>query len=166
MTAFDYVVLAVMAVSLVAGMWRGLVSEVLALVAWVAAFLAASQVAPAFAPELARWTDMLRDPGLAGVVAFVAVFVVVIFAFALLRTVMRGLLRVAGMGAADRALGGLFGLARGALVVLFAVGLGGLTAFPQQDWWRRALLAGPLETTVVAMKPWLPQSVAGRIRYR
>ncbi|MBI4756117.1 MAG: CvpA family protein [Betaproteobacteria bacterium] len=166
MTAFDYSVLAVMGVSLVAGMWRGLVSEVLALVGWVAAFLVARRAAPAFAPELALWTDTLRDPGVAGVVAFVAVFVVVVFAFALLRTVLRGLLRVAGMGAADRALGGIFGLARGALIVLFAVALGGLTAFPQQHWWRTALLAGPLETTVVAMKPWLPQSVAGRIRYR
>jgi membrane protein required for colicin V production len=37
---------------------------------------------------------------------------------------------------------------------------------PQQAWWRQAWLAPPLETAVLASKPWLPAAVAKRIRYR
>jgi membrane protein required for colicin V production len=33
-------------------------------------------------------------------------------------------------------------------------------------WWREAMLAHPLETAVIAAKPWLPAEVAKRIRYR
>ena len=41
MTVFDYVFLAVLGLSAAIGMWRGLVSEVMAVLAWVAALFAA-----------------------------------------------------------------------------------------------------------------------------
>ncbi|MCF8177256.1 MAG: CvpA family protein, partial [Sulfuritalea sp.] len=41
MTAFDYAVLTVIAASVLLGLWRGVVSEILALAAWVVAFLVA-----------------------------------------------------------------------------------------------------------------------------
>ena len=50
MTAFDYAVLAVLGLSLLLGVWRGLASEVLALAAWIVAFLAGKMLAPEMAP--------------------------------------------------------------------------------------------------------------------
>ena len=41
MTAFDYGVLGVMACSALLGLWRGIIGEIIALLAWVAAFFAA-----------------------------------------------------------------------------------------------------------------------------
>jgi hypothetical protein len=41
MTVFDYLVLAIVVISLLLGMWRGVVGEIIALVAWVLAFFAA-----------------------------------------------------------------------------------------------------------------------------
>ena len=41
MAVFDYVVLGIVALSLVLGLWRGVVSEMMALAAWVLAFMAA-----------------------------------------------------------------------------------------------------------------------------
>lgn len=41
MTVFDYLVLAIVAASLLLGMWRGVVGEIIALIAWVLAFFAA-----------------------------------------------------------------------------------------------------------------------------
>ena len=71
-----------------------------------------------------------------------------------------------GVGLWDRLLGAMFGIARGALVVLVAVLVGGMTDLPKAPWWREAVLAPPLETVVIAMKAWLPADVAKRIRYR
>ena len=41
MTAFDYIVLAIVAASVILGVWRGVVGEIIALVAWILAFFAA-----------------------------------------------------------------------------------------------------------------------------
>jgi membrane protein required for colicin V production len=71
-----------------------------------------------------------------------------------------------GLGLLDRLLGGAFGVVRGALVVLFVVMLAGLTPLPAAEWWCAAVLAPPLETAVIAAKPWLPQEFAKRIKYR
>jgi membrane protein required for colicin V production len=41
-----------------------------------------------------------------------------------------------------------------------------MTPLPKADWWRNAMLAQPLETAVIAAKPWLPPEAAKRIRFR
>ena len=163
MTVFDYAVLGVMAASLLLGLWRGLVSEVLALLAWVAAFFAARAVAPGLAPLFGRFT---HEAALQYVTAFAAVFVAVLLVVAIARVLAAKLLRAVGLGWADRTLGMLFGIGRGLLIAVLAVMLGGMTALPREGWWREAWLAPPLETAVVAAKPWLPQAVAQRIRFR
>lgn len=163
MTAFDYVVLAVIAASVLLGAWRGLISEVLALVAWVAAFLAGRALAPEIAPALSDW---LKEPALQYAAAFVAILVAVLVIVALLRFVLSKLLRAVGLGPLDRFLGAVFGVVRGVLVVLLGVLIGGLTALPQNVWWRQAWLAPPFETAALATKSWLPDAVAKRIRYR
>ncbi len=163
MTVFDYAVLAIIAASLLMGVWRGFVSEVLALIAWIAAILAARAFAHSTAPILADW---IKEPAWQYVVAFAAIVVVVLFAVALLRYAVSRLLRAVGLGPIDRFLGAIFGFMRGILVVWLCVLLGGLTALPQQTWWRAAWLAPPLETAVLAARPWLPSALAKRINYR
>lgn len=145
------------------GFWRGVVSEVLALVAWVAGFLAARAWAESAGGFFADW---LAEPALRHAAGFVAVMVGVLALFALGRWVLKMLLKAVGLGPVDRLLGGVFGVARGALIVLAAVLVAGMTPLPKAVWWREARLAPPLETAVVAAKPWLPAEMAKRIRYR
>lgn len=163
MTPFDYTVLAVMAISLLVGVARGVVSEILALLAWVAAFIAARLWA---VPTGNLLLAELADPLWRQLSGFVAVFVAVLILFALLRWVASLLLKAVGLRPLDRVLGALFGIARGMLVVLVLVLLAGLTPLPQQQWWRQATLAPPLETAVLAVRPWLPPELAKRIQYR
>lgn len=163
MTAFDYVALVIVAASLLIGLWRGVVSEILALAAWVIAFIAARAAAAQVGAAMQAW---LADPAVQYVAGFAVVFVGMLLVFALLRLALRTLLRMVGLGPVDRVLGGVFGLARAGAILLALVLAGGLTAAPQQNWWRQAVLSPPLETAVIAMKPWLPQAVAKRIRYR
>lgn len=163
MTVFDYAVLGAVALSLLLGVWRGVVSEILALVAWVAAFVSARTWA-APAGELVALG--VTEPAWRQVTGFLAVFVAVLILFALARWLLSLLLKAVGLAPLDRVLGAVFGIARGVLVVWVIVLLAGLTALPQQQWWRLALLAPPLETAVLAAKPWLPPDLAKRIRYR
>ncbi|HTJ96786.1 MAG TPA: CvpA family protein [Rhodocyclaceae bacterium] len=163
MTWFDYGVLAAMAASLLLGAWRGVVSEILALAAWVLAFFVAREFAPAVSDLFA---GMLHDKSMQYLAGFAALFVAVLIVVGIARLVVSFLLRAVGLGLIDRLLGAVFGIARGVLIVLLAVMLGGLTPLPHAAWWRNAVLAPPLETAVIAAKPWLPASIAQKIRYR
>lgn len=163
MTGFDYAVLAVISLSSLLGLWRGLVSEVLALAAWVAAFFAARTWGYVAADALSVW---LRDPSLRQGAGFVAVFAVTLLLFAAARFLLSRLLRAVGLGLVDRFFGALFGIIRGALLALAGVLVCGMTDLPRQRWWREAWLSPPLETAVLAARPWLPPTVAQRIRYR
>lgn len=162
MTAFDYVVIAIVAASVVLGAWRGVLGEIIALIAWVLAFFAAKW----WGDEVARAIfSSIGDPVLRIVAAWVAVFVVVLLLMALLRLAVRGLLKALGLSPTDRLLGVIFGVARGLLIVLVLVAVGGMTSVTKEGWWRGAYFSAPLETAVLASKPWLPPEVAKRIRF-
>lgn len=162
MTAFDYGVIAILLASLVLGLWRGLIGEVLALLAWVLAGLAAWQLGP----EVGALITAIADPGLRVLAGYAAVFVGVLIVLALVRLAVRGLLKALGLTAVDRVLGVVFGVARGLLIVFILVAIGGMTSLPKEVWWRNASLSQPLETAVLASKPWLPPEAAKRIRFR
>jgi membrane protein required for colicin V production len=163
MTVFDYAVLTVIAASVLLGLWRGVVSELLALAAWIVAFL----VARVFAAEVGNWlTGQIAEPGLRLAAAYVLVFVGVLLVFAIARMLVSLFLKAVGLGLLDRLLGAAFGVLRGVLVVLAAVLVAGMTPLPKAVWWRDAMLAPPLETVIIAAKPWLPADAEKRIRYR
>jgi membrane protein required for colicin V production len=166
LTWFDGIVLGVVLISALLGAWRGVVSEVLALCAWVAAFLAARAWGGAAATAAAPMLHGLANDALRQAAGFLLVFITTLVIFALLRLLLTSLLRAIGLGLTDRLLGTVFGLARGLLVVWTGVLLAGLTSLPRQAWWHEAWLSPPLETAVIASKPWLPASLAQKIHFR
>src|SRR5688500_10774065 len=115
MTWLDYVVLAIVSVSIAWGLWHGLVREVISLAGWIIAFLAANLLA---GPLGERLPEALGGAEARVLVAFVLVFVLALVSTTLVGVLLSRLLKAAGLGGLDRTLGGVFGLARGALVVL------------------------------------------------
>lgn len=163
MTAFDYAVLGVVALSALLGVWRGVIGELLALAAWVVAVFVARAGGEEVAQALSGW---ITQPAMRLIAAYAAIVVVVLLVFGIGRKVLSTLVRAVGLGILDRMLGASFGVLRGMLVVVAAVMLAGMTSLPAAAWWRTAVLAPPLETAVIAAKPWLPQELAKRIKYR
>lgn len=162
MTLFDVAVLVVVGLSVLLSVIRGLVREVLALSAWVVAFLAANVLSG----HAARWMpEAIASEELRLLAAFLAIFVIVLLAVSTLALMASRLVKSAGLGLEDRLLGVVFGLARGLLVVMVVVLLAGLTTLPRQPVWRNAILSDPLEAFAVDMKPWLPADLAKRISY-
>lgn len=163
MTVFDYVFLGILVLSAGVGMWRGLVSEVVSLLAWVVALAAGWMYAGLVAPML---QGFMAEPAWRQIAAFALIFVGVLLVAAVLRFLLRELLRAAGLGAVDRFFGTLFGLTRGVAIAFVLVLFGGLVGMAREPWWGGALFSPPLETAVIAAKPWLPDAVADRIRFR
>jgi membrane protein required for colicin V production len=162
-TIFDYAVFGIVGASSLLGLWRGVIAEVLALAAWIVAFIAAR----ALGGEAATYFEgVVAEPALRYAAGFVAVLLFVLVCFAVARLVLSMVLKAAGLAMVDRLLGAGFGILRGVLIVLVGVLLAGMTTLPKSQWWRNAWLAPPLETAVIAAKPWLPAEVAKRIQYR
>jgi len=161
-TIFDYLVLFVLAASVVISTLRGLVKEMLSLVGWVVAFVVANAYGAELAPLL---PDVIPGATARLMAAFIALFLGVRILMGLLSLAIGALVAATGLSLADRGLGGLFGLARGIVIVLAAVILCGMTAIPQQEFWRAALLSPIAETGARTVKPFLPAALSQHINY-
>jgi membrane protein required for colicin V production len=162
MTAFDYIVLAILVASIIVSVMRGLVNEILSLFAWLAAFF----IAIHWASDAARILPAeLANPAIRLMVAFGFLLIGTLLLASLVNMAIYRLIQATGLRLADKGLGGLFGLARGTLIVLLLVVLAGMTTLPQQPVWRNALLSPLAETAVRTVKPMLPPEWAQYVRF-
>lgn len=111
----DWLIVAVVAISTVASLWRGFVREAISLAAWVAAFLVANMFGPALERLLAA---SIENQQIRQLSAFLLLFVATLLVCSLLGYLLSQLLKITGLGLVDRILGMAFGLVRGGVVVL------------------------------------------------
>jgi membrane protein required for colicin V production len=131
----DGAVALVIVLSLVLGAWRGFMYELLSILGWVAAFLAARM----FAEELAGRLPMSgASPELKLVVAFVGLFVVVAFLAGVVSWLVRKLASASALRPVDRSLGFVFGFARAALILVFTGMVAGATPLAKQEFWMQS----------------------------
>jgi len=117
-TVADISILIVIVISMLLGLWRGLVKEVFSLAAWVAAVFVAGFFS---APLADLMVNMLDNATVRRVLASTILFVLVMFAGTLLGNFMSKLSTAIGLRGVDRALGSLFGILRGLIIVLLVL---------------------------------------------
>ncbi|MBU0621881.1 MAG: CvpA family protein [Gammaproteobacteria bacterium] len=157
MTAFDFAVIGIIALSALVGWWRGFMYELFSLIGWLAAFIVArtfSAEALPYVPE-AVGVERIREAA-----AFAALFISTLIVGALFAWFLARLAKFAGLGGMDGKFGAIFGMLRGVLVVIALVWLGGLTGLPQKPFWRDALSSKPLQHAALYAKDYLPENVA------
>ncbi len=108
MTGFDFAILTILLVSLLLGLWRGLVYEVLSLVGWPVAFVLSKLYGGSIAPMMPGAQETMRLA-----LGYAVVFIVVLIAWGVLAWLLSKLVKAVGMGWLDRSLGALFGALRG-----------------------------------------------------
>ncbi|APR95903.1 colicin v production transmembrane protein [Pandoraea thiooxydans] len=158
LTSVDYLALVIVAGSMLLGMWRGFLREVFALIGWVVAFF----VARALAPTVTRWLpgDLPGREVTQGLLAFVLVFVAVVFLAGIVNSLLGKLVEISGLRPADRGLGTLFGVVRGVVILMILVCAARLTDAPQQTFWQQSLLRPYVEQGLQVLRPFLPDAVA------
>ena len=162
MNWLDYVVLAVFVLSIGWGIYRGLVREVMSLVGWVIAFLAANLFAAPLADQLPA---SISRPEYRTLFAFVVIFFLAVVITALASIWLHKVMHAAGLGSVDRVFGALFGLLRALIIVLVVAIIAGFTSFPRSAAWKDSLSGNQLAAAVTALKPWLPPALAARLKY-
>lgn len=155
MTELDYVVLAVMGISVLVGLWRGMVREILAIVGWVAAAV----LTLAYAGDIAQ---RLPFPSL-GQLPLVALASVIIVVVTLLVVGIVGKLITMIMTASqltfeDRLLGGVIGVLRGILMACILIFVLGLSSnITSSDYWKKSMVIKPAEDVIEWSLPHLPR---------
>jgi membrane protein required for colicin V production len=162
MTTFDWIVLFVIALSTLLAFFRGVVRELIAVIAWVLGFIGAVAYTPLHGAMLHY---IPSNPAVPYIIAFALIIIGALVAGALIAWPLSRAIRAAGLGFVDRFLGSLFGLVRGAAFVLAFVLVAGLTPLPRTLWWQSSALVPPLVAGVFALKPHLPADLAGRLDY-
>ncbi len=130
MTYVDGIALAVLAISALAGLVRGLVREVLGLLAWILAAWGAIKLYPLLAPTTHGW---FSDPTTGDILAYAIGFIVLLILLSVLANLAARFIQFSALGGVDRTLGLLFGVARGAVVLVLAYILVGLV-IPTVEW--------------------------------
>jgi len=157
MAVLDWCVLAVLLVSIALGAGRGLVFEVLSLLAWGAAAVLARLFAADAAAHLPLG-PLQGGPRYAA--SFVLVFIAAAFLCGWVATLGRQLVQFVGLRPVDRTLGALFGAVRAALLLLVATLVIELlqTQHPP-SWWRESVTAPWLSMALQAIAPALPMEL-------
>lgn len=146
-TAFDIIVLLLVGVLAARGLARGFVTEILSLMAWVAAIMALRLFYDPAAIVMRDWTGSESS---AAILAFAAVFLVSFFAFRAVATMLGNRTKQSVVGPVDRVLGLGFGAVKGligaSLLFLFAGLTFNLLWGPEEPRpaWMRASKTAPL----------------------
>ncbi len=119
----DLVVLGVVGLSGVLAFIRGLLREVMGVGAWIVAYYVAWRYYPVLEPKFTEW---LSDPDMVEPAAIGMMFVATLIVLSVVANMLDGMARGPALGGINRTLGMVFGLARGAALVVFAYILAGI----------------------------------------
>jgi membrane protein required for colicin V production len=137
MNAVDAAIISVTFISCLFGLWRGLIKEVLSLLTWIAALLVARVYSEPLSNSLA---GMIESSGARYVTAFAIIFVLVMMTGTLINHLMAKLLTVTGLKLVDRLAGGVFGIARGVIIVLVILFITSVFVSENPLWQESALI--------------------------
>ncbi len=159
MTWVDFAVLGFVALSGLLAFGRGLVREVLGIGAWIGAGAVAAAGMPVMRAQVRTW---MNAPEWVDPVSFIVLFVVSLIVLSIVARIIAGFVRNSALGGLDRTLGLLFGLARGASIVIIAYIIGQMV-FPI-DRWPDAVLNARVLTPTYNAAAWVRDQLPGDYR--
>ena len=133
----DWGIIAVILVSGLISLKRGFVREALSLVIWIVAGVIAWLFGGALAEHLVEY---IETPSARIIAGCAILFLATLLVGALVSFLLGELVRATGLTGTDRLLGMVFGVARGALLIVVLVGLLSLAPVQQDNWWRESSL--------------------------
>lgn len=169
---FDVIVLAALLVSAIIAFFRGFIREVLTILGVVGGLAASWGAGPLLSPLVRGWMgvkegetpeklfDMIPYDIVADVLAYGSVFIIVVGLLSVASHFLSGWARAVGLGAVDRTLGVVFGLARGIIIL-------GLLYLPihvmvdpktSDEWFKDSRTRFYIQGTADGMMKLLPES--------
>jgi len=162
MSWLDLVILGVIALSALISLIRGFVKESISLVSWIVAGVLALRYFPAMAELLEPFVDA---PTIRDVAGFAVIFIITLVIGAIVNFIMSQLVSKTGLSGTDKALGVVFGAARGVLIVTMVVLLASLTPMPEASWWQDSASVGFFQQLAEWLKGIIPADAVDKFSF-
>ena len=137
MVAIDYIILAIILVSAVAGLIQGFLREICSLITWIIAIWLAWKIGPSLAPHLG---GVLRQQPYGLWAGSAIVFIMVLVVGAIIGATVNHFVRLSIFSGMDRLLGFVLGLVRGVVIVGVMVILAQALRLDGEGWWKKSRL--------------------------
>ena len=162
MSWLDIVIIVIIVLSALISVVRGFVKETISLVTWVVAGILAFRY---FAPLAGVLEPYVESSTIRNIAAFGFLFISTLVIGAIINFIMSQLVDRTGLSGTDKALGVLFGAARGVLIVTVIVLLASLTPMPEAPWWQDSAMMGFFQQLAAWLKGIIPAGAADSFRF-
>jgi membrane protein required for colicin V production len=150
----DLVILGIIGLSVLTGLIRGFVKELVALCIWVLAIWVAYKYAKILDPWLLQY---IEDNTFRSIAAFVIILVGMLVAGAIVNAVLSYLLKRSGLSGTDRLLGMIFGFVRGVFIVALIMLVVSMTSLPYKDYAKESRLYSQFDPVVNWLSTLMPK---------
>lgn len=152
----DFSIILIIALSILTGLFRGFVKELVALSVWaLAVWLAWNYCSPA-----AVWFEpYIQDNSMRTAIAFLIILLTTLILGGVINAILGYILKRTGLSGTDRSLGLVFGFVRGVcLVAILMVGVK-MTSLPYENYAKTSLLYAKFDPLVAKFQGYLPSFI-------
>ncbi len=155
----DIVIVGIILISTIISLFRGFVKESVSLATWVLAGILAVRYMDVMASLL---ENSIESVTIRMAASFAVLFIVTLIIGAIINFIISQMVSKTGLGGTDKALGMVFGMGRGVLIIVMLLLLAGLTPMPEEPWWKESLLIEHFSSISIWVREFLPQDLASK----
>ena len=152
----DYVIIAIIVLSVGISFVRGFIREILSILGWIVVFW----VSIAYYDKVANlFTPIITNQNARQIISFILLFVSMLAVVLLVNYFVSKTILRSGFDTTDRILGVFFGFIRGILLVSVLLLLAKLTYVTQSQWWNDSAIIPKFEPIVEWFQSLLPEGI-------
>jgi membrane protein required for colicin V production len=152
MNMLDYVLLAILLISCIMGLLRGLITEAVSLLTWIVGLYLAFH----FSGPLSAYLTYFHDMMVRYIISFIILLALILIVGHLIEKLLNLTIKKIGLGFLNRLLGLIFGFVRAALLIVVALALSKTFAPLPKTLTQNSVLLPHLQWAVNAVSPYLP----------
>jgi membrane protein required for colicin V production len=152
----DLAIIAVVGLSVLTGLFRGFVKELVALCVWVLAIWLAFKYSQSLDPWLSSY---LKEQSARTAVGFIIILFAILLAGGIVNALLSFILKRAGLSGTDKTLGMLFGFIRGVFIVALIMLAVKMTSLPYQQYSEQSTLYARFDPIVELIYARLPEFI-------
>jgi membrane protein required for colicin V production len=141
----DLLIIAVIALSILTGLIRGFVKELIALAVWILAIWFAFNYSQSLDPWLQKY---IADKTTRTITAFMVILIGVLIAGGIVNAILSFILKQSGLSGTDRLLGMVFGFVRGVFIIALLMVAIKMTSAPYEQYAQNSLLYSKFDPIV------------------
>lgn len=152
----DIAIIAVIGLSVLTGLFRGFVKELVALCVWILAIWLAFNYSQSLDPWLSKY---IKEASARTAVGFIIILFATLLVGGVINAILSFILKRAGLSGTDKTLGMLFGFIRGVFIVALIMLAVRMTSLPYQQYSKESMLYARFDPVVDLLYSHLPEFI-------